>query len=310
MWDHDAVAAMRDQQRLIFRCVTEFLLDEVGRLTRRHGGDFVRAAMLLAVVQASHGPTGEGVDPDRPRGVSVRSLAISLAQPFETTRRKTAALEADGLLRRVKGAGLVATEEAVGGAAYHAECAVARAALVKLLADLSSLGVELSRVSGPLREHPPRSETEIAAIVRLHVDTFLLRSIEYGVTVWGSMLVNVLVAAMVTLNAGVVTHDPDLARRYAGAATPPPDILRRAVTVTDMGDRLGMSYDVVQRRVKRFVAEGWAERVRGGYLFSMEKQQKPQVLDTGLRVVQRFIQMLQALRAAGIDPAAAPAEGT
>lgn len=37
------VESLRRQQRLVFRCVTIFLLDLVGRQIRRHDGDFTRA---------------------------------------------------------------------------------------------------------------------------------------------------------------------------------------------------------------------------------------------------------------------------
>lgn len=302
----EAEAVLRSEQRLVFRCVTEYLIAETGRLTRRHDGDFTRAATFLAIAQAGHSLPGDR-DPDRPpRPVSIRALSVSLGIPYETTRRKVAALEVAGVCRRADDGGVVATDAAFEGEAYRQDCREARQALAGVLAELRALGADPGRTDGPIRGEVQRSEDEIAEIVSAFTGASILRMLESGVAVWETMVNTVMIAAMVMRNAGVVTHDPELARLYAGAETPPPDSLRAPVTVADLAKQLGFTYDVVNRRMKAFMAAGLVHRERGGYLFSMEVQQRPEVLNTGLMVVQRFYQMLQTLRAMGIDPAAKP----
>lgn len=305
MSQSDPTETLRNEQRLVFRCVTEFLIAETGRLTRRHDGDFARAATFLAIAQASNSLPGDR-DPARPpRPVSIRSLSVSLAIPFETTRRKVAALEAAGVCRREGDAGIVATEAAFQGEAYSRGCRETRQLLAGLVAELRMLGADPGRIGGAIHGQAERGDGEIDEIVSALTGSSILRMLEAGVAVWETMVNTLLVAALVTRNAGVVTHDRELARLYAGAGTPPPDSLRVPVTVAELSKHLSFSYDVVNRRMKAFQVAGLVSRERGGYLFSMAVQQRPEVLNSGLMVVQRFYQMLQTLRAMGIDPAVA-----
>ena len=57
--------------RLVFRCVSRFLVEEAARLIAVHDRDFVRAMIFLAVRQATR--AGQEA-----RSVSVRAIAQSL----------------------------------------------------------------------------------------------------------------------------------------------------------------------------------------------------------------------------------------
>lgn len=300
--------AIRRQQRLIFRCAMAFLLDEAGRLIRRHDGDFVRGAVFLAMAQATR-PIGTAAGPAGPRavrGISVRAIAQSLGLAYETTRRKTADLEALGLCQRV-GDGLIASPAAFQGEAYRQDCELTRLGLDHLFRDLRAIGFDFSALDqvspqmGGVRV--PADPTEAANAL---VGDFLLRVLEGGAEPHGSMIDALVAVAMMIANAEFLTHDPELAWKFAGAETPPPDELRRPVPLTQLSNNLGLAHETVRRRVKRFVARGWAARSRGGYLFSMARQQDPEVIRTGLIVSQRFLQLLQALRQLGIGRPARP----
>jgi DNA-binding Lrp family transcriptional regulator len=304
--DSPGIEAVRRQQRLIFRCVMEFLLDEGGKLSRRHDGDFVRGAVFLAIAQATRMPDGAaaGVAVPRARTISVRAISQSLALPYETTRRKVAELEALGLCRRVDDGGLAASPAAFAGEAYDAACRETWLALRGLIVRLRTLGFDFGGFDRVSAQASPRADGQrLAEAVAVLGDDFLLRVLEAGAGPHGSILNGVLATAMLIANAELVTHDPQLAWKYAGAETPPPDSLRRPATVTELATRLGFTHETVRRRVKRFVELGWARRVTGGYLYSMARQQTPEVSNTGLMTSQRFLQLLQALRQLGVDPA-------
>ncbi len=105
---------------------------------------------------------------------------------------------------------------------------------------------------------------------------------------------------------------PALAWQYSGAGTPPPDTVRKPATITDVASALGLLHETVRRRFRHYRELGWVTRVSAGYLLTMERQQHPNVLGTGLIVSQRCVQLLQSLRQIGVcppAPAARPATG-
>lgn len=285
----------------------EFLLDEAGRLIRRHDGDFTRGAVFLAIAQATRGPCPDPRCPDGKamRGVSVRAVAQSMGLAYETTRRKAAELEALGLCRRTDD-GLAVSPEAFRGEAYRQACEATWRGLERLFNDLRAIGFNfdmLGAVSAQMGG--PRVPADPKAAAAALVGDFILRVLEGGAAPHGSIMDALLAVAMMIANAELLTHDPVLAWKYAGAETPPPDALRRPAPLAQLSGRLGLAHETVRRRAKRFVALGWAARSRGGYLFSMARQQDPEVIHSGLIVSQRFLQLLQALRQLGIEPAAA-----
>lgn len=51
---------------------------------------------------------------------------------------------------------------------------------------------------------------------------------------------------------------------YAGTQAPPPDDLRRPVSVLSLSQSLGMPFETTRRYVNRMIDAGQCERVRGG----------------------------------------------
>lgn len=292
----DGLAALRRQQRLVFRCAMEFLFDEAARLARRHDGDVVRGAILLAVIQASRGGATEK---PAARAVSVRALSASLLVPYETTRRKVGELEALGLCRRIEDAGVVAAPAAIESEQRRLDNEGAWRSLRRTIVDLRALGFDLRQAQvgqAAARAEAPPTE----AVASLAAD-FILRVIEAAARIHGSMVDALLAGAMLVGNAQLITRDPELAWRYAGAETPPPDELRRPVTITEIAARLDVGYEILRRRANRFVRLGWAARVRGGYLFSVDRLQAPEVLQSGLLSSQNFLQLLRSVSRLGVD---------
>ncbi|MFZ5670961.1 MAG: hypothetical protein ACOY4K_15845 [Pseudomonadota bacterium] len=298
--------ALRPLQRLVFRCAMDFLLDETSRLARRHDGDLVRATILLAIAQVARCRRGAEAGADGPpRAISVKALSQSLGVPYETTRRKVMELETLGLCRRAGAAGVTATPLALDGAAGREDAEAAWLNLRRSIAGLGALGFDLDQLDcGPAVLAAAPDDAAFRGRVEALVGDFLLRLTETAATIYGSRFDALLAVGMLTLNARPLIHDPALAWRYAGAETPPPDALRRPVTAVQLSERLGVAYEAVRRRANRFVRIGWAARVPGGYLFSMARQQAPEVLHSGLLASQRYLQLLRAVGrlAAESDP--------
>lgn len=287
---HISEAANSRRNRLIFRCVLEFLLDEGRRLIDRHGGSFTRGVVHLAVAQASRSPDG-----NIRGGVSVRAIAQSLGLAYETTRRQVAVLESAGLLSRAGDSGVAI---AAGAPAPPLAWDLERCeGLRGLIADLKGLGYAFD--PGP--DAPPRRDEDLAAPLGALLDAFMLRALEAGVAPYGSMLDALIFSGLITTNAGDITYDRELAQKYAWSDSPPPDELRRPVTIAELSERLGLHHETIRRHVVRYVAQGYVARAPGGYLSSMTRQQSPEILQGGQIIVQRFLQLVQAARQMGLD---------
>lgn len=304
------VESLRRQQRLIFRCVVELLLDLVSRKIRQQEGDFTRAVVYMAAIQASR-PSGRPAGtPDVPRTFSVRAIAQSLSLPYETTRRKIAELEAAGLAKRVGSRGYMVAPPAFEDDGGRADREATWRALKKLIVDLRALDFDFNAFASgsALAGVRDLANADLVEAVAALANDFILRVLESGVTPHGSMLDSAIISTLILTNAELLTHDPELAWRYSGAATPPPDHLRRPATIIEMATRLGLTHETVRRRIRSYRERHWVKRVTGGYLYDIERMQQPEVLESGAMVSQRFLQLLQSLRQLGVDLATVTAD--
>lgn len=102
------------------RAGVDFLLDQLVEAAASHDGDLLAALVLAALASgncahlpANHFATLDNPPPDRERRpVSVRRIAQSLGQPYETVRRRFVALEAAGLVVRRGRGGFIVPEAA------------------------------------------------------------------------------------------------------------------------------------------------------------------------------------------------------
>ena len=78
----------------------------------------------------------------------------------------------------------------------------------------------------------------------------------------------VIIATLVQCNAGSVTGEAALRRRYAGFDTPPPEELRRAISVNALAASLGLPFETVRRRTKQLIADGICVSTAAGVRFA------------------------------------------
>lgn len=293
-------------QRLVQRCVLDFLVDHVARINRRHDGDLVGGAVFLAIKQASAAPRPAGQTlgaAATPRAISVRAVAQSLGFSYETTRRRVLALEAASLAQRLGEAGVALTTNALTASGYQEDAAATHQAVLKLFASLAALGVALPAGSRATALSGQDLDLAVAALC----DDFTLRVIEIGAMPNASNLTGLVFATLTIINAEPFTYDYELANRYSSRDTPPPDSVRRPATITEIGQRLGLPHEVARRRMLRLLRIGHARRVTGGYLASMDVLQSQRMIEGGILISQRFLQMTQGLLALGLDPVATAA---
>lgn len=293
--------AKRRTQRLVFRCISEFLVDEAGRLVAAHERDFVSAIINLAIAQASRGG-GE----DAQRSVSVRAIAQSLGLPYETTRRKVLELEERGHCRRVS-AQRVAS--AVQPTPPPANGPTARASVEAVVGDLKALGFGLDQILPGGIAKDRHGEPPSEATIRNLLDDFILRVLESGVSPHGSIMDALVFTALMNANADPITQDPTMAWRYSGAETPPPDNVRRPVTIAELAQKLSIPRETMRRRIARMQEQGRCVAVPGGYLATLEHIQAPAVLQSGILINHHFGQLLNHLRQEGFDLEAIPPRG-
>ena len=288
-WGSDP-EARRGLQRLIFRCASDYLLDEMGLLTGRHGGDFIQAVTFLALVQASADPG---------RGISIRALARSLNLPFETVRRKVRELEDAGLCIAAADGRPIAAP--VAEAQAKAEALRVCEGFSLLLGNLAALGVGPATFYGGAALPAPAAD-QVQAQLAAHrlIHNYFLRTLEAGVGPHETMFNALVFVGAMSANAERITHDRELARRYAGADTPPPDGLRRPARPREIAERLNLPYEVVRRRLVDFLERGWVVKAGSGYLCTVERMQDPALLAGAYMIVQRLGQLVQAVAQTGL----------
>lgn len=136
----------------------------------------------------------------------------------------------------------------------------------------------------------------------------------------GDPLSALLALAIMEANVRHVVRDPVLALRYAQFDTPPPDDLRRPVTVRALAESLSLPYDAARRRVAALEAAGVCVRTpKGVYIpnAALMTDSNRQALGRSYLALARLAADVQAV-APGFDltggasrspePAPAPAE--
>lgn len=118
--------------------------------------------------------------------------------------------------------------------------------------------------------------------------------------------------AIVEANMAVVNQDPELSHRYAALDAPPPDELRRPVSVNAIASSLRLPYETVRRRVVAMTAGGRCVTTPKGVYVPSAALSGPDYEALAIARYERlqgFYRELQALSALGglnLSPPCAP----
>lgn len=118
----------------------------------------------------------------------------------------------------------------------------------------------------------------------------------------GDFTDSLIITGLVPTNSGQIAGDVALQRRYARFDTPPPDALRRPISVNALAASLGLPFETVRRRLKALAAAGVCEMTEDGVRFSssfLTSEAQRQALDSVYQTTRAFY---ARLRAAGCLP--------
>ncbi|HEY3950267.1 hypothetical protein [Phenylobacterium sp.] len=142
----------------------------------------------------------------------------------------------------------------------------------------------------------PEDKTRLAS--RLAAD-YLLRSLKMiGELAEGELLTGLVNLALVQAN---VSHLDRVASGFDGVDTPPPDEVRRPVSILALSASLGLPYETTRRHVAKMVATGQCVKVKGGVVVPtavIDDGRRTEMLEVNLMNLRR---LFRNLRAAGVN---------
>lgn len=286
--------------RLLSRSIGSYMVDEIGHLSARNGGDYLMTLVELSITQATR-PGGDA-EADRQRSVSASAIGVSLGMPYETCRRKVRGLEAAGVCRRVTANRLAIVPEYMETPAYEADCAERWRNLRRYLVEFRELGFDLGQFSHLSPQTPVIAPTLNRTIGAL-IDDFILRLGEARIKNEEDTLNSNIISTLSVLNSDPIRRSRELMWKYPGNLDHSPYSLRQPATITMVARRLRLSEDIVSRRLNLYVRRGWIHRVPGGFMYNIDAQETPEANHSRNLMNLRFLQLVQAIRQLGIDPA-------
>jgi len=198
------------------------------------------------------------------RPVSISAIANSLRVPFETARRRIAALTDLGVVQTM-GRGVIVPTGPLNSPAYRTASRGHYDLVRTLYFRLRRIGFfeDLPRPQGPAfdPENPP-----VRLVVRLSTD-YVLRLAEPISERIGDLATGVILMAVVHANT---RHLPDTEGGEADTAWSPagfvPDAARKPVRPGALSEQLGIPQETVRRHLGRLVADDLCERKEDGYV--------------------------------------------
>jgi hypothetical protein len=121
-----------------------------------------------------------------------------------------------------------------------------------------------------------------------------------------------IICIVVQSNVAPILRDPALQRAYATLAHPPPDELRRPISISAVANSLGLPFETTRRRVAKLAARGRCVVTPTGVLVPSARLTRPAYNRSAAAVYLRVRAMFQDLRGAGlldrfVTPGAKPA---
>jgi hypothetical protein len=143
-----------------------------------------------------------------------------------------------------------------------------------------------------------RSNDKSRLAARLSAD-YLLRSLKIvGELAEGELMTGLVNLALVQAN---VAHLDRVSSGYDAVDRPPPDEVRRPVSVLALSSSLGLPYETTRRHVAKMLANGQCVRRKGGVVVPaavVDDPQRMRMLEANLVNLRR---LFRGLRNAGVE---------
>lgn len=114
-----------------------------------------------------------------------------------------------------------------------------------------------------------------------------------------ALIDGLLLMGIVQANVGLVTREPELQRTYAAYDAPPPDELRRGVSVSAIANSLSLPYETVRRRVAGLERKGLCVVNEKGVHVPNEVLTSPEHMAGSFAVFERLRQLYYRLNDVG-----------
>ncbi len=145
------------------------------------------------------------------------------------------------------------------------------------------------------------SEQDLSRIVSRISSTYFMRTLRLIADFHkGEVLDAIIFQAIVTANTAHLDQ-PDQESRYAGINSPPPDDLRRPVSVLALSDGLGLPFETTRRHVNRLLANGRCVRVKKGVIAPRTALEDEAIHDMRRANLANVRRMVRDLRRIGLD---------
>ncbi|MFC3070648.1 hypothetical protein [Phenylobacterium soli] len=118
-----------------------------------------------------------------------------------------------------------------------------------------------------------------------------------------------ILLAVVQANVAPLIRDRDLQRAYGGADEPPPDELRRPVSINAIAHSLRLPYETTRRRIMRLAREGACDIGESGVIVPTRELASPRHVMALMAIWQQIHALYLRLRDLGLmDEMIAPAD--
>lgn len=237
--------------------LSTFIFKTLAGANRQHLPYASAESRLLAQIGE---PAAAAMDERRAlmRPVSIHAVSQSLKLPYETVRARVQTMLDRGQMERVRG-GLIAVAALAPDGPFAEAVLNSHAIIVESFQALSLLGYDFAASAAPSQvdEPPPPG-----LIVRIVMD-MSARYTELLSPTFGGILPITIWAGVMKANVRELMTDPEAAWRYAGQDEPPPDALRRPISVRAVAADLGLPFETTRRHVSGMIDKGWLAQVPG-----------------------------------------------
>lgn len=286
--------------RMICRHSSRLLLDRTHRWAALVLPERSYALVLQTVLSASlaHLPWRDpisdawiGVEDATTQGrpVSVLSISQSLDLSFASVARRVDDLIAAGLMVKERRGVRVAPSFFASGRVDAAAAGDRQSVqqCMDLLADAGHDPAPALRTGGLARVPDP--------VIARTVLAYSLRVLESVKQLYGDAGSGMLIVTVIAANIDHLLADPALDRQFADQDNPPPDELRRGITVRELARRADIPFETTRRRVNDLLARDMLENRADGLILPRRVLLRPAQMADNVRVAGHFHWLLATL---------------
>ena len=153
-----------------------------------------------------------------------------------------------------------------------------------------------------MESFPERRPDVSRAVARLSSE-YVLRALRLLTDIHGGDLLTAIIGqAIIAANtAHLVDGRSSEPPRFAGRSEPPPDELRRPVSVLAIAESLGLPFETTRRHVNKLIAAGTCKRVKGGVIVLASAIDRPRNNEAAERNLDYVLSFGRALRRLGLS---------